>query len=280
MQVARRLVFLGSIVALTVPLVHVRADAPTSAETFSSLGWPWRGHLARSVQLPESSSMRYSPHTVASANHFGTPELVGALSRAASRVSATAPLATLTVGELSAQGGGEIHGHRSHENGRDVDVAFYVRSAAGVPLRRDRFEDVGRSGQVLVRGEPEADVHFDDARNWDFIEALLRDPKARVQYVFVGRWLRARLLAEAASRHVSPLLLEAAAHTLLEPVDGDPHRDHFHVRVFCADRDRTPDTAGRPRCRDKAPFWPWLPGLGPPPFSMRDRAAALATTFD
>lgn len=220
------------------------------------------------------------PHTVAAGNHHGTPELVGALTRAASLVAAQAPRAMLTVGELSAAGGGEIDGHRSHENGRDVDVGFYLRTASGEPVRRDHFEDVGRSGQVVVRGKPDADVHFDDARNWDFVEALLRDPKARVQYVFVGRWLRARLLAEAASRHVSPLLLERASHTLLEPAEGDPHRDHFHVRLFCADRDRTPDAAGGPQCRDKAPYWPWLPGLSPPPFSMRGRAAALAAAVD
>lgn len=270
----------------------------------ASIGWPWRGMLRRGVRLALAptdadgggepaptlappaeprdapvevapvpaevgAALRLSPHARDRDHLWGTPEIVGALERAAARVVELHGNGVLTVGDLSREHGGALVGHRSHRNGRDADLGFYLHDAAtGVPALVDRFLQVRRTGEVVV--PPRADgsvapgtLAFDDARNWTFVEALLRDPEARVQYVFVGRHLRERLLDEARRRGSPAWLVARAERVLLEPRDGDPHRDHFHVRVYCADRDREV-------CRDKEPYWPWVEGLGPAPFSMRD----------
>lgn len=216
-----------------------------------SVGFPWDGTLPGGVALQPNALLRTSPHCLGGGRFFGTPELVGMLARSALTVASR-----LTVGELSPAGGGYALGHKSHTNGRDADVAFYLAATDGSPVEANGYLEVGADG-ATAHG-----VLFDDARNWALVRAWLTDPVARVQYVFVEEHLRARLLAEALREGASTDLQERAAHTLMQPPRGDPHRDHFHVRVFCDARDR-------PNCRDKGPYWPWYEGLaqenGAPP---------------
>ena len=40
-----------------------------------------------------------------------------------------------------------------------------------------------------------------------------------------------------------------------------PHRNHFHVRIYCPAEDVTSDR--RSTCRDRGPYWPWLPSTHP-----------------
>lgn len=223
-----------------------------------SVGWPWRGSLPGGVPLHESQLLRESPHCVVGGRFYGTPELVGMLERSAASVASR-----LTVGELSTPGGGRVIGHRSHTNGRDADVAFYLAAPDGALFEADDYLDVHRDG-TAVGGV----ARFDDARNWALVRTWLSDPVARVQYVFVEAHLRARLLAEAQREGAGAELLARAGHTLMQPPRGDPHRDHFHVRVFCDPRDR-------PSCRDKAPYWPWYAGL-----AEENGALPLATMTD
>src|SRR6185295_8719736 len=118
---------------------------------------------------------------------YGTPELVQMIERSAQAVGTR-----LTVGELSTPGGGRIIGHRSHENGRDADVAFYLRTPNGGVFESDTYLDVHHDGHA-----PGDVATFDDARNWRLVRSWLESDVARVQYVFIASHLRARLLAEA-----------------------------------------------------------------------------------
>jgi penicillin-insensitive murein endopeptidase len=224
------------------------------------------------VERPSGATapaLRQSPHAHGRDHLWGTPELVRALERASAAVVAQHGNGVLSVGDLSQEQGGPLAGHRSHRNGRDADLGFYLLDGAtGVPALVDRFLRVRRTGEVVLPRALQAPsapaaLLFDDARNWTLVEALLRDPDARVQYVFVARHLRDRLLDEARRRGAPAWLVARAERVLLQPTHGNPHHDHFHVRVYCADRDRGV-------CRDKEPYWPWVPGLGPVPFSMRD----------
>jgi len=146
-----------------------------------------------------------------------------------------------------------VDGHGSHEAGRDVDIAFYMTSASGEPYAPRAFAAFREDGVGVA---PNESLRFDDARNWELVARLVADPDARVQYVFVSGAIRRRLLAQAARRQ-APLALRARAErVLIQPARGHPHRNHFHVRVYC-------DPSDRPGCRDRTPFWPWYPGAAP-----------------
>lgn len=228
--------------------VRARESDPEPASS-KSIGWPFRGVLMRGEKLEPSEHVRLSDVCVPGGNFFGTSELVGLVQRAAERVSLALPGAPLPVGELSARGGGRIDGHRSHRNGRDVDLGFYLHDGNGAPVAPDFFPNVQASGAGTWRGGP---IQFDDARNWKLVEALLTDEHVSVQFVFVANTIRRRLLAEASRQGASADLIDRASKVIRPPGrTRNPHRNHFHVRVFC-------DGSDLPDCRDRAPQWPWV----------------------
>jgi penicillin-insensitive murein endopeptidase len=226
----------------------VESDAPDMMPT-RSVGLPWQGQLPEGVLLQPSETMRYINDRPPEGHFYGTAELVGLLTEAAEHVAQHEPGgAPLTVGDLSRRGGGDIISHRSHENGRDVDLGFYMVDDAGRPVTAQRYHDMMLDGRIRGR----AGAQFDTARNWRLVESMLSNESlAKVQYIFVARTIRDRLLAEGRRVGASPELLTKAETILLQPSNGSPHRDHFHVRIYCPEDDS-------PDCQDVAPYWPSL----------------------
>ncbi len=184
---------------------------------------------------------------------FGLPRLVQLIEVASASVLEVYPdSAPLRVGDLSAPLGGRHHRHRSHRSGRDVDLILYATDLQGESVRGrgwvayDRHgvgvEPTDRGGRVLL---------FDDARNWHLVRTLLLDEEAQVQWIFISRGLKARLLRYAAAHEPNPEALFRAAWALHQPTRGNPHADHFHVRIACGATQRALD------CRDRGPMWSW-----------------------
>ena len=222
---------------------------PEPSESMS-IGRPNRGRLLDGVRLEESDVIRFkngSPDTTA----YGTAELVGMLERAAAHVAHVMPGSKLTVGDLSRRRGGWLRPHRSHRSGRDVDIAFYAVDAERNPLELPTFVRFRSNGEG--RGRWGEGAVFDDARNWELVRAMLEDPVADVQYIFVGRWLRRRILRAGEERDAPREVLERASIAMEQPRRGGRHDDHFHVRIYCPDDDLE-------RCRDEPPWRPWHPG--------------------
>lgn len=240
-----------------------RARAPRRANS-TSIGLAFRGRLRRSVRLEESATVRYAGEYRAAGNFYGTTELVTLIERAAAHVARRFPGARLSVGELSRQNGGVIAGHRSHQNGRDVDLAFYMRDAAGRPYDPFGFANFDRHGHGLP---PNASLTFDDERNWELVARLVSDADARIQYIFVADTLKHRLLRTARRRRAPARVVQRAEAVMVQPAHGHPHRNHFHVRIYCPPGDR-------PACEDREPFHPWYPGT--PPTQQRTEPEASA----
>jgi penicillin-insensitive murein endopeptidase len=192
-----------------------------------SVGAPNAGRLEGAVRLKKSKTL----HLREGARNWGLPALVRALGHAADAVAKKHRGSVLLVGDLSAKTGGRLDRHNSHQTGRDADVAFYVANSNGKPVAVKHFVAFDGSG----RGRELPWAHFDDARNWALVEALLKDEKAGVKYLFVTNALRARLLAFAAKKHVSKEMIGRAAAAMMSPPDADMHDDHFHVRIACPD---------------------------------------------
>jgi len=135
------------------------------------------------------------------------------------------------VGHLSKHGGGGIEMHASHESGRDADLPFYIDDSRGKQVFSEHMVSFRADGTSPVW----PGAHFDDAKNWALVAALLEDPVARVTHIFVSAPLRARLLAYAAHVGAPEALRTRAAFTMVQPRGTLPHDDHFHVRIACPD---------------------------------------------
>ena len=94
---------------------------------------------------------------------FATAGVIGEM-EASSRAWASRGGSPVNIGEMSVNGGGDISGHQTHENGRNVDVR---------PMRSD-----GRSLPVSWR-----DAGYDRNATREYIRMMReRNPNARVLF--------------------------------------------------------------------------------------------------
>jgi penicillin-insensitive murein endopeptidase len=194
-----------------------------------SVGSPTSGHIEGGAHLADAPYLRVMPADQAGDVRWGLGALVGMVDRAARHVRHLFSGAVLNVGHLSKNGGGNIAEHASHESGRDADLPFYVKDIHDKEIFADHM--------VPFRGDGTAPTwpgaHFDDAKNWALVTALLDDPVARVTHIFVSSPIRQRLLAYAARMGAPEALRTRAAFTMVQPHGTLPHDDHFHVRIAC-----------------------------------------------
>lgn len=216
-----------------------------------SLGDVTDGQLLAAHELAlDAEHWRVLPHYRPRGLRFATDEFVAMVEQAAREVALRFPGSILGVGNFSGPAGGDIPYSVSHNAGRDGDFAFYVRDEDGRMAFHgafSRFTDSGRSYYS------EGAYRFDTARNWAFVEALLRSEHAEIQYIFVSDGLRALLLEHAEQSGVSAALRDRATVVLRQPGARIPHDEHFHVRIFCNEED---SAAG---CVDTGARHGWAP---------------------
>ncbi len=198
-----------------------------------SVGTASRGYLVGGAPLPtDHASLKVRPVSIERRAVHGTHALIEALKRAASVVARRWPGSELYAGDVSAERGGDIRHHASHNSGRDVDLAFYLRDQSGGLADGPDMNVLGRDGQT------EAGLIFDDARNWELVAAILQNPNVQVQWFFVANHLRSRMLTFAKRIGADERLVQRASVTMRQPGDSSPHADHFHVRFFCGLEER------------------------------------------
>jgi penicillin-insensitive murein endopeptidase len=227
-----------------------RAPSPLAPAWHGSIGSPNRGVLVAGEQVPrDAPGLRWLR---GNDRHWGLPRFSEAIARAAARVAEERPGARLFVGDLSTPtGGGPLSPHFSHRSGVDADLLFYVTTLDGAPVDSPGFIHVGADG--LARDEAHGRwLRFDVEREWLLVRALLDDPEARVQWMFVSEVAEAMLLEWATSRGEPLETIARAQQVMLQPNPGGIHDDHIHVRTACS-----PDEAVA-GCENIGPRRPWL----------------------
>lgn len=259
---------LALVAALGSGCTGIFASDPTSV----SLGTHARGALVRGVALPEEGAGYVVHHAWRPrGRQYATEEVVRWLTGGFAAVARALPGSKAWLGDLSSRTGGGSREHKSHESGRDIDVFFYVADPAGQPLDPGpamlRFTKDGRAmawspadSRVKVR-QPLPDARFDVLRNWALVRALLSDRAVEVQWIFVNRALAELMLRHAAAANEDPALLARAAGVFHQPRDANPHDDHMHIRVFCADGDRSVGCVDRGPQRWWKKRWKYMGGL-------------------
>ena len=159
---------------------------------------------------------------------FGTEITVKRFAEAVAAVRKKhGPSAKLPVGDLSYLGGGRMRPHRSHRDGRDIDVGYY-------------FKD-GEPRKWFKRARPES---LDAARTWTLFKTML--DSGDLEYIFVDWRLQKALYHYA--------LTQGETKKSLKTVFQYPrwrgqrtgvirwergHADHFHVRFKHSDESST-----------------------------------------
>jgi penicillin-insensitive murein endopeptidase len=213
----------------------------------TSIGTPMNGSLTRGEVLPKRGA-GYVLITQARSRRarFGISELIAIIKEAGFRVSRQYRGNVLKVADLSRRLGGPMEHHGSHQNGRDVDLLFYLTDMKGRVTREEAFIPIDANGYST---EPPMKYRFHTAKNWALIKALLSSKKAKVQWIFISDNIKKLLLDHAEEIGESRSIVDKAKQVLRQP-GPKTHVDHFHVRIYCP-------PSNKPDCRDVGPTWAW-----------------------
>jgi penicillin-insensitive murein endopeptidase len=192
-----------------------------------SVGRPNDGWQVRAKKLREHATLKIKAGSETHA--YGHPALVLMLHRTAKSINKSVPGSVLLVGDLSAEEGGPLYGHFSHQSGRDADVGFYVKDAQGKSVNLKRFVAFDAQG----RAKDGSGLVFDDYRNWLLIQSWAKDERAGLRHIFVAAGLRARLLKYGNKIPEFRPYVQRAKELLKQPERASAHDDHFHVRIAC-----------------------------------------------
>jgi penicillin-insensitive murein endopeptidase len=250
-----------------------RAPSPLAPAWHGAIGTPNRGVLAGGAEIArDGKGLRWLR---GNDRHWGQPRFTEAIERAAARVARERPGARLTVGDLSvATGGGPLPPHLSHRSGVDADLLFYVTTLDGAPVDSPGFVHVGADGLAEDPAHRRW-LRFDVEREWLLMKALILDPNARVQWMFVSDVVNALLVEWALARGESPEIVRRAQSVMLQPNPGGIHDDHIHVRTTCAPAERVSG------CEATGTRRPWLTyDLPPLDESDGELARAILQPFD
>ncbi len=175
------------------------------------VGGPNGGRLVNAVQLPENPQLYTRKHP---ANAWGSTHAIDTLQRAVAQFRRDSGYpGAVVIGDISKRHGGRFYPHKSHQSGRDVDIAL-----PGKPGARDW-----------------------DA-TWGLVEALI--DSGRVERIFLG-YGRQRELYEAARRagvSTDRLTRDVQypegryAPAVVQHQSG--HEEHIHVRFKCGPDER------------------------------------------
>ena len=179
----------------------------------ASVGQPYHGRLVNGIPFPAQFpgyQLREEGRT------YTTPEVIGAVLDAVDSVREKFPdTCDVYLGDFSLQGGGGSAQHRSHQNGRDVDIGMYQKG--NQPLSSLRVMNAD---------------NLDAAKTWCLAEGLIRSQ--RVQYIFLDRSVQRLLFDYALSQGVDRAYLDQlfanAKGSVFQHVRN--HIDHMHVRFF------------------------------------------------
>lgn len=177
-----------------------------------SIGSPGGGRLRNGVTMPPGPNwVVVNPREA-----IGTSETIEAMTLALTRVrELNAKVPTLRVGDFSRDVGGYFPPHRSHQNGRDVDIGFYY--VGGGPQR-------GRGG---------IPQNMDLENCWNLLRSLI--VFTDIELILVDRRIQQNLYDYALSIGEDSAWLDTlfasrshTAHSLIQHARG--HRNHFHLR--------------------------------------------------
>jgi len=176
------------------------------------VGPPDDGWLLGGVHLPQSEGWELRQPAYA----YGTTHAVREIARALDRYARDGG-PRLDVGAMSRQSGGPIAAHRSHQTGRDLDIALPRRSG-------------------LSRILPLTNHRIDWLALWRLLESLAQSDVA-VIWLDYGRQARLYKAARKAGidrERLGKLLqypMGTRSSALVRHADG--HDQHLHVRVRC-----------------------------------------------
>jgi murein endopeptidase len=201
---------------------------PTVRNRDRSVGAPWSGRLTAPARLPRGEGYVIRRPW----RSYGTRTTVDHVREAVTNTLEAYPkVHVLAIGDISAETGGQITEHRSHQSGRDIDIGlFYKKKPAGYPAS-------------FVRATKD---NLDAAATWKLLWELAKTSteEGGTQIMFLDYTVQGIVYRWAKDHDVSEKRLDrvfqyphgkGSANGVVRHIPN--HDNHVHVRFKCRDRD-------------------------------------------
>ncbi len=166
-----------------------------------------RGKIHQAHALPLQGK-GFSFLSLSENRNWGSLGLIETLEKSAAEMIDFFPEFTgLVIGDLSAETGGPIKPHLSHQNGLDVDV-YFIRTDG-----LDPKTSLVANGKLLSA--------FDLKKNWKFVKFLVS--QGRINRIFADRAVKKSFCA----------LYPSETEVLRRIRPFPSHEAHFHIRLTC-----------------------------------------------
>jgi murein endopeptidase len=208
-------------------IVVYRRDPSVESE---SIGYPSSGSLAGAVPMVEGKGRRI---LAIPWKTWGTASTIALLDRVLDRWAARGDVQPILVGNISNRTGGKLEPHSTHQSGRDVDLGYPQKLAAGAELNWQEMNE----------------KNLDAAETWALLQMLVET--RAVEEIYIDRTLQ-KLLYDYAiesgvvtkkslARWMEYPRPTGQSGTVIKHVPG--HTDHLHVRFACEH--------GQARCKSR-----------------------------
>ncbi len=132
----------------------------------------------------------------------------------------------MQVGDMSAEHGGFVYGHSSHQNGLDADVAYFRRNYTEQnPESTNGYEEFFVKDNKLT-------ANFDMQRNWALVKSAVATN--RIQRIFVNEVVKNAFCEY--TKNIGEFSKDNENLRRLRPYAG--HMDHFHFRITCPEKSK------------------------------------------
>ena len=182
-----------------------------------SLWYNNAGGIKNAAMIEESTEYYYNPNYHRN-KFYGTIEMVNMLEKA-SCITKELTGARTRIHDLSAKQGGKI-GHRSHQNGRDVDTGILKNSGGKIT---SVFKNLNGSKIDL----------FDAKANWIFLKAIYLS--ANIEMIGTDKEFIDKLKSYTEQNEPDK---ELAANIIKKLSYWKGHADHYHIRIYCSPEDK------------------------------------------
>ncbi|AHI05222.1 hypothetical protein BDW_03570 [Bdellovibrio bacteriovorus W] len=164
--------------------------------------------------------------------HFGANELSYIIQLMGKTTERLLPEYKLSVGDLSRERGGQLGRHKSHQNGLDVDVAFFFKNKT--------FQTFFASAVAV--NKPHADWMVEP--QWELFKEVVNTKL--IDRIFIHAALKKSLCEHAikTGELQKGKNDSLAFETLRRLIPEKDHHNHFHLRVKCS--------SAQVRCRQMA----------------------------
>lgn len=180
-----------------------------------SVGAPNAGLLLGGARLPRSHLYRCRSAVTCVGSSSTVEALLRAIVRYQRRMGLREPLG---IGDISREGGGALYGHKSHQSGRDVDIAIPRRAGDGLSADDVDWRALGLLIEALTE-EGSVDAIFLDYEHQGRLVSTSSDPRMRS----LVQW---RAGTGVEDRQREGLVRHAPGHV-----------GHVHVRFRCGEND-------------------------------------------